>query len=256
MAAENENLSLNPNAIEYIPIKNEAVLSQRCRLIKDIKENTLKCIICLDEIKAVDQVWNCGACFQILHLVCMNKWKMVQIRKRGSYNCPACNIESHTPVIPLCFCGKVFDPPVTWNHLPHSCGDQCQKLLHCGHYCIFTCHPGPHIRCECRPPPKLRIFIGLLIYWILIGFKHVRYILSFEYFCIHLLKTIIESSIVILIIIERMDCLNDYFWDSYDFKYSGDSLRHLPPRRRAIINEQRRVRLQKFFRRRMLYSEM
>ena len=243
------HLSLNPNAVEFIPIKNEAVLSQRCRLIKDIKENALKCVICLDQIKVSDKIWNCVACFQILHLNCMRKWEMMQIRRRGRLTCPACISESKRTVISLCFCGKVEDPPLTWQHLAHSCGQQCLKQLSCGHYCIFTCHPGPHIRCGCKPPNQLRILFNFLIFLISIGYKQVRYILSFEYFCIFICKRIVELSILILIIMEDLDRLNYYFWDYYDNKYIGFCLRHLPPRRQAIVREQRRQREASYLRR-------
>lgn len=146
----NSRYNLNPNAEEFIPLRNEASISQREVLIRDINENRLECAICCDKVKAADPVWNCEVCFQSFHLDCMKKWKINQQRSGRIFKCPTCNNQSvNTSMKSLCFCGKVENPLVNWNHLPHSCDKQCLKELVCGHHCNFSCHPGQHMICEC-----------------------------------------------------------------------------------------------------------
>jgi len=205
--------------------------SLRSRLIKEINENELSCAICLDEVKTIDQVWNCTVCFKILHLRCMKKWQFMQYANKVPTKCPSCNYQCSIFVKPTCFCGKVEDPPITSKHLAHSCGEKCQKLLNCGHYCNFKCHPGPHIKCECKQAHKFSLYLNILIYWMIIGYKQARYIFSFKYVIIFFCQGIAEMLITILLILDLIDEIIDKIK-----KFCDESHNNIDRRRRRAYN--------------------
>ncbi|XP_074651738.1 NF-X1-type zinc finger protein NFXL1-like [Tubulanus polymorphus] len=131
------------------------------------KSDTSVCLICLENIRKTDAIWCCNQCFCVFHIPCIQKWVkdgVYQTKSRLSdenfpdrdipWNCPNCRLEYkqiECPTKYLCYCGKVEEPEYDPWLLPHSCGQQCGKLLpsNCGHKCMLFCHPGP-----CPPCPK------------------------------------------------------------------------------------------------------
>ncbi|MPC11040.1 NF-X1-type zinc finger protein NFXL1 [Portunus trituberculatus] len=39
-----------------------------------VKSGTLVCLICIDGIKRLDPIWNCGECYSSFHIQCIQKW--------------------------------------------------------------------------------------------------------------------------------------------------------------------------------------
>ncbi|KAG0725125.1 NF-X1-type zinc finger protein NFXL1 [Chionoecetes opilio] len=136
-----------------------------------VKSGTLVCLVCIDGIKRLDPVWNCGECFSSFHIQCVQKWAkdsifqlseaqadnaydMRALQSTLSWCCPKCRSQYSQRAIPtryLCFCGKKIDPEFDPWLPPHSCGEVCGRKLQplCGHSCLLLCHPGP-----CPPCPK------------------------------------------------------------------------------------------------------
>lgn len=138
-----------------------------------VKSGTLVCLICIDSIKRLDPLWNCGKCYSSFHIQCIQKWakdsifqlseaqadnvpdpRAAPIQASLSWCCPKCRSQYSQRAIPtryLCFCGKTVDPKFDPWLPPHSCGEVCGRQLEplCGHSCLLLCHPGP-----CPPCPK------------------------------------------------------------------------------------------------------
>ncbi|KAL7043008.1 hypothetical protein ACKWTF_001359 [Chironomus riparius] len=128
---------------------NKISISQREQLIKEIERNTLECMICCEKIKAYNPIWSCLVCYHILHLNCIKTWMKKSIESsEDGFRCPACNqIAKIKPGEYLCFCGKLKNPPLNRNDLPHSCGNMCLNTSNCDHPCNLVCHPGAHEKC-------------------------------------------------------------------------------------------------------------
>lgn len=140
--------------------------SENQMLVDVLQSGATTCLVCIDNVKRLDAIWNCGKCSCILHLQCIQKWAREGLGKHTinhdgdisdldlTWQCPKCRHEykqTECPTKYFCFCGKVDNPKFDPWIVPHSCGQQCKKALvpSCGHECLLLCHPGP-----CPPCPK------------------------------------------------------------------------------------------------------
>lgn len=129
------------------PPDNEK-LSQREKLIRDIEQRRLECLVCVEAIKAHQPTWSCQNCYHVLHLKCTITWASSSKSEVG-WRCPACqNVLQELPREYLCFCGKLKNPPVSRTELAHSCGEVCCRIEGCSHACTLLCHPGPCPPCQ------------------------------------------------------------------------------------------------------------
>ncbi|XP_017004346.2 protein shuttle craft [Drosophila takahashii] len=129
------------------PADNEK-LSQREKLIRDIEQRRLECLVCVEAIKAHQPTWSCQNCYHLLHLKCTITWASSSKSDVG-WRCPACqNVLQELPREYLCFCGKLKNPPVSRTELAHSCGEVCCRIEGCSHACTLLCHPGPCPPCQ------------------------------------------------------------------------------------------------------------
>lgn len=127
------------------------------------------CLVCLDDVAAIDAVWSCRQCFVTLHIGCIQAWAREGVQQHAYvstqlfpdqvrvWECPKCRLEYGQDVYPsryFCFCGRIEDPPHNPWLAPHSCGETCGKLLQpsCGHRCLLLCHPG-----RCPPCSKMLV---------------------------------------------------------------------------------------------------
>ncbi len=46
----------------------------RERLILQLVNGSLECLICLDKVKPAHATWHCPNCFQVFHIHCIKKW--------------------------------------------------------------------------------------------------------------------------------------------------------------------------------------
>ncbi|EDW77484.2 uncharacterized protein Dwil_GK18317 [Drosophila willistoni] len=123
-------------------------LSQREKLIRDIEQRRLECLVCVEAIKSHHATWSCQNCYHVLHLKCTITWASSSKADNG-WRCPACqNVLQEVPQEYLCFCGKLKNPPISRNELPHSCGEVCCRIEGCPHACTLLCHPGPCPPCQ------------------------------------------------------------------------------------------------------------
>ncbi|TDG41920.1 hypothetical protein AWZ03_011656 [Drosophila navojoa] len=123
-------------------------LSQREKLMRDIEQRRLECLVCVELIKAHHGTWSCQNCYHVLHLKCTITWASSSKSNEG-WRCPACqNVLQELPRDYLCFCGKLKNPPLTRNELAHSCGELCCRVEGCSHACTLLCHPGPCPPCQ------------------------------------------------------------------------------------------------------------
>ncbi|XP_030377679.1 protein shuttle craft [Scaptodrosophila lebanonensis] len=123
-------------------------LSQREKLVRDIEQRRLECLVCVEPIKAHHAVWSCQNCYHVLHLKCTTTWASSSKAENG-WRCPACqNVLQDVPREYYCFCGKLKNPPLTRTELPHSCGELCCRIEGCAHACTLLCHPGPCPPCQ------------------------------------------------------------------------------------------------------------
>lgn len=131
------------------PAENDhSQCSQREKLVKEIENNTLECLVCCEIIRDYQATWSCPTCFHIFHLKCIKQWQSSSQSDDGSWRCPACqNPKIITPKDYYCFCGKTRNP-TNKTDLPHSCGEVCGTLCDNQHPCTILCHPGPHIICQ------------------------------------------------------------------------------------------------------------
>jgi len=141
--------------------------SKSNQFIADVLQSgAITCLVCIDNVKRLDAIWNCGNCACILHLQCIQKWAREGVGQQTlkcegdisqlelKWQCPKCRHDykqADCPTKYFCFCGKEENPPFDPWIVPHSCGQQCRKPLlpKCGHECLLLCHPGP-----CPPCPK------------------------------------------------------------------------------------------------------
>ena len=67
---------------------------------------------------------------------------------------PGCqNLSVEIPKNYTCFCGKIKEPKLQKNIVPHSCGILCMRKKSCGHECLDNCHPGPCGNCDLIAEP-------------------------------------------------------------------------------------------------------
>lgn len=116
--------------------------SQREKLTKEIENSVLECMICCENIKSVQSVFSCNACYHIFHLSCITKWATSSFTE--GWRCPACNsFKEFVPKEYFCFCNKQKDPQFNRNDTAHSCGEMCGRSCEQGdHKCTLLCHPG------------------------------------------------------------------------------------------------------------------
>ncbi|KZV38777.1 hypothetical protein F511_27130 [Dorcoceras hygrometricum] len=152
------------------------------QLLQEIQEKLLKgsveCMICYDMVRRSAPIWSCCSCYSIFHLNCIKKWAraptsvdLLAEKNQGlNWRCPGCQsvqLVSSKDIRYVCFCGKRPDPPSDLYLTPHSCGEQCGKLLEkdvphtgmskedlCPHVCVLQCHPGPCPPCKAFAPPR------------------------------------------------------------------------------------------------------
>lgn len=131
-------------------------------------------MVCLEDVRPADVIWNCAGCFTPYHMHCIQQWvrdgnavstlsdEVFPDQKRLWY-CPKCrrehNAKTEFPESYLCFCRKVRDPPFDPWLTPHSCGEVCGRSLGCEHECVLLCHPGRCPPCP-RTVPKAPCFCG------------------------------------------------------------------------------------------------
>ncbi|XP_073296690.1 NF-X1-type zinc finger protein NFXL1 [Primulina huaijiensis] len=152
------------------------------QLLQEIQDKLLKgsveCMICYDMVRRSAAIWSCSSCYSIFHLNCIKKWAraptsvdLLAEKNQGlNWRCPGCQsvqLVSSKDIRYVCFCGKRPDPPSDLYLTPHSCGEQCGKLLEkdgpdigmskedlCPHVCVLQCHPGPCTPCKAFAPPR------------------------------------------------------------------------------------------------------
>ncbi|XP_020810265.1 protein shuttle craft [Drosophila serrata] len=135
-------------AVPHPPAADNEKLSQREKLIRDIEQRRLECLVCVEAIKAHQPTWSCQNCYHVLHLKCTITWASSSKSEVG-WRCPACqNVLQELPREYLCFCGKLKNPPVSRTELAHSCGEVCCRIEGCSHACTLLCHPGPCPPCQ------------------------------------------------------------------------------------------------------------
>lgn len=147
--------SLNANASEFIPKCHQnnvdsVNFSQREKLVREINDGQLECLVCLDEIHPYSAVWSCKTCFHIMHLNCIVKWAESSESEEG-WRCCACqNISQSLPREYYCFCGSTKNPQYNQSKMAHSCGNVCRRINreNCPHPCKQLCHPGPCPLCQ------------------------------------------------------------------------------------------------------------
>ncbi|BFF93266.1 protein shuttle craft-like [Drosophila madeirensis] len=130
------------------PPPDSEKLSQREKLIRDIEQRRLECLVCVETIKSHHSTWSCQNCYHVIHLKCTITWASSSKSDVG-WRCPACqNVLQDLPREYLCFCGKLKNPTVSRNELAHSCGEVCCRVEGCSHACTLLCHPGPCPPCQ------------------------------------------------------------------------------------------------------------
>ncbi|EDW02849.1 protein shuttle craft [Drosophila grimshawi] len=151
----NSNDSAQPSPEKQLPHQvsprrapDNEKLSQREKLMRDIEQRRLECLVCVEQIKAHHGTWSCQNCYHVLHLKCTITWASSSKSAEG-WRCPACqNVLQELPREYLCFCGKLKNPPLTRNELAHTCGELCCRVEGCSHACTLLCHPGPCPPCQ------------------------------------------------------------------------------------------------------------
>lgn len=149
------NSSLSANASGSTPkchrnIIDSVNFSQREKLVREINDGQLECLVCLDNILPYSPVWSCKICFHIMHLNCIITWGKSSTSEEG-WRCCACqSISKSLPREYYCFCGKTKNPQYNHNNVAHSCGDACRRinLEICSHPCKQLCHPGRCPPCQ------------------------------------------------------------------------------------------------------------
>ena len=140
------------------------------RVHKGIASGNYECMICYGGVTRKSQVWDCGRCYAVFHLKCIQKWAKQGLDaplppnalesgddRRKTWRCPGCqNLDSELPSIYECWCGKTQNPEVQRYIAPHSCGQPCGKERTlpraCPHPCNLQCHAGPCPPCTAMGP--------------------------------------------------------------------------------------------------------
>ncbi|RPB27379.1 hypothetical protein L211DRAFT_779805 [Terfezia boudieri ATCC MYA-4762] len=140
------------------------------RIHKGIASGNYECMICYGGVTRKSQVWDCGRCYAVFHLKCIQKWAKQGLDaplppnalenggdRRRTWRCPGCqNPDSELPSIYECWCGKTQIPEVQRYIAPHSCGQPCGKgrisPRACPHPCNLQCHAGPCPPCTAMGP--------------------------------------------------------------------------------------------------------
>ena len=118
-------------------------------LTRKIQKNLLECSICLEKMKHYEKVWQCGNCFNLLHLKCGTEWGKAALKDKDTWRCPYCQNESRfLPNRYYCYCGREENPTASYGELAHSCHQPCERPQKCAHQCILNCHPGACPPCK------------------------------------------------------------------------------------------------------------
>eukprot|EP00708_Paratrimastix_pyriformis_P002001 GAFH01000739.1.p1 GENE.GAFH01000739.1~~GAFH01000739.1.p1 ORF type:complete len:944 (-),score=111.94 GAFH01000739.1:798-3548(-) len=135
-------------------------------MIQKLESNGYECAICSDVIRAAHPIWACTTCFHVFHHKCIGTWRSTSLNETTrTWRCPGCRAEQHGDALEesTCFCGQHPHPPPSRAHVPHSCGDVCNRPLarftlghtgpsSCPHHCTMQCHPGPCPPCGALAP--------------------------------------------------------------------------------------------------------
>ena len=142
------------------------------RIHSGISSETYECMICYGGVTRKSQVWDCGRCYAVFHIKCIQKWARQGLDsslpqgtlengedRLKTWRCPGCqNPESELPTVYTCWCGKTQNPDVQWYIAPHSCGQPCGKERisprACTHPCNLQCHAGPCSPCIAMGPTQ------------------------------------------------------------------------------------------------------
>jgi len=128
------------------------------RIHEDIANLQYECVICTSEVIRKSRVWSCSTCWTVVHLECVRKWHLSEVKKDElngvAWRCPGCNSPlTDEPGGYHCWCGKDFDPSPIMGLPPHSCGQTCSKpRATCPHPCTLGCHAGPCPPCNLMGP--------------------------------------------------------------------------------------------------------
>eukprot|EP00035_Acanthoeca_spectabilis_P008164 m.149377 g.149377 ORF g.149377 m.149377 type:complete len:832 (+) comp14234_c1_seq4:685-3180(+) len=157
--------SVNRTVKEYMELSGDQLAPHHEEIIADFsREAGVCCLVCLEDVRPADAIWNCGGCFTPYHMHCIQQWvrdgaalstlsdDLFPDQKR-SWFCPKCrkehDVKAEFPDTYRCFCRKVTDPLFDPWLTPHSCGEPCGRSLGCEHDCVLLCHPG-----QCPPCPR------------------------------------------------------------------------------------------------------
>ncbi len=127
-------------------------------MANELRAGTYECGVCFETVEPKSQIWACGTCYRILHLVCVRTWRDKSVTATGKpsdpWRCPGCQaVQTHIP-LGRCFCGKHRNPDPDPYLTPHSCGQLCGRHRGhgCPHPCESVCHPGPCSPCAAMGP--------------------------------------------------------------------------------------------------------
>jgi len=142
------------------------------RIHKGIASGNYECMICYGGVTRKSPIWDCGRCYAVFHLKCIQKWAKQGLDaplppnalengddRRKTWRCPGCqNLDSELPSIYECWCGKAPNPEAQRYIAPHSCGQPCGKERAspraCPHPCNLQCHAGPCPPCTAMGPAQ------------------------------------------------------------------------------------------------------
>ncbi|EFC40408.1 predicted protein [Naegleria gruberi] len=135
---------LTEEEVEALPLQD--------KIMYQLTKQTYDCMVCSDNILRQHHTWSCTDCYRVFHLQCIKRWvsEKVETEDRNHWKCPGCNSAKivNIPTDYLCFCGKIANPKVNLEVIPHSCGGLCGKVRSCPHPCTDFCHPGPCKECD------------------------------------------------------------------------------------------------------------
>ena len=119
----------------------------RERLVQQLVEGSLECLICLENIRPKHAVFDCQECYQVFHIHCIKKWSKTAksegrnanfkdtkskarllnlhcwVSGESNWVCPGCRKPSPTTLRAMqyrCFCRKVREPEWNRRDTPHS----------------------------------------------------------------------------------------------------------------------------------------
>jgi hypothetical protein len=142
-------------------IANIEVPELTMNLINGLIESNVECLICNENLKDQDEIWECSKCFTIFHNTCIYDWifklnSQNQNAQIFKWTCPHCSNITQTQIDKLpvynCYCTRFFkvqkDKHFNPSLIPHGCGVPCNFQV-CKHLtCKIPCHPGPHMICN------------------------------------------------------------------------------------------------------------